>query len=143
MTVEEWTEEERDFLRDYRGGVFAILNDEPNAVGQAVASAEDVVRRIEGAYSNRMHRLVILQAIAKVTKDARDAILRELLEATFFIGRREDGTLATVAPDTYEVQHLAALAGCTTRTVYALYRKVSVEMFARYEAEHPTSPDPT
>lgn len=131
--AEEWTEDERDFLRSSRT-VFGILTGDRGVVGEAEASAIEAVRVLKGRYPNRAHRLLIFQALAVEMKKARDEVLRGLLEGTIDWHQREGGDWATVGLQDHEVVWLAELAGVTPRTVKTLYDKMLRESYAALEA---------
>lgn len=125
------TEEELDFLRGHRGGLFDSLQatiegrKHVTVVEEVHEAAKTVMDDFVLAYPNRMHRLLYLAATAKAATKARDRLLEELLLTMMEWHQSETtGEWGWVPIAPYYLDYLADLVGLSAPTVRAWYDRL-------------------
>jgi hypothetical protein len=131
------TEIERDFLREYRGSIGDILSGSQNdAISLADAAAAGSMKQMGNRYPARTERLLVFAAIERAAKEARDALLYEILLKSFsWVKRERDGEWCGMAIEPYERNALAELAGLSKQTVTKMFKKAHIESLRAAMAE--------
>lgn len=129
------TDEEREFLRNHEGGVFAILDGDKGAKGEAARGVEALIATVTERYASRTERLLVFAEVARQTRAARDELLREVIASFFTWRQRDGGDWRTMAIENYDRRYLASLAGVSESTIARLIKAVAQETLEAAQAE--------
>lgn len=135
------TDEERDFLRDHRGGLFGILLNHSGPKGEANQIAADAVATIETKIPSRTERLLVFGALAAKLQQSRNDLVREILRTNDHWVRRDDGRWCGLAWQVHEIDALASLSGLSVSTLNRWEREISRSTLEAARARYDVSLD--
>lgn len=123
--IEDLTDEEREFMSAHRGGIFAILDGDDGAVGDARAAVASLIKTIEERYPSRTERLLIFATFAHLTLHARDELLDEIIATRFNWNlNTHSGEWCALAWNPHEKDQLVSLANLARQTINARIKRV-------------------
>ena len=142
MRYEGLTDEEEDFLRYHRGGIFDSLQatidgrKHVTVVEEAHEKAKEAMDDLIVVVPSRTHRVLYLAATAKAATEARDKLLEEIMLTMMGWHQSDDsGVWGWVPVLSYDLEYLADLVGLTVQTVRRRYDALMKSTYVKLNAE--------